>query len=181
MVMCRWVARLVTLSVISLLEDIRPSESIRGGFPRPLQGNKVCRYVSPEIGPIAFASLLWEPSSLPPLCKLISFSVSLFLSLSSFLSFSPLVSSRFVLPSLSRSLSLSFRSSFFHGEDLDGAGYANRSFRFLRKSLSFMHSMSSPGEIQASVMLHSDTTILSNVRGSMNYLRVSNERHVDEI
>lgn len=30
-----------------------------------------------------------------------------------------------------------------------------------------MHSMSSPGEIQASVMLHSDTTILSNVRGPM--------------
>lgn len=103
MVMCRWVARLVTLSVISLLEDIRPSESIRGGFPRPLQGNKVCRYVSPEIGPIAFARLLWEPSSLPPPCKLTSFSVSLFLSLFSFLSFSPLVSSR-----LFSTLTLSF-------------------------------------------------------------------------
>lgn len=152
----------MTLSVISLLEDIRPSESIPGGFPQPLQGNKVCRYVSSEIGLIAFARLLWEPSSLPPPCKLISFSVSLFLSLFSFF-----LSSRLfpvVLPSLSRSLSLSFRSSFFHGEDLDGASYANRSFRFFRKSLSFMHSMSSPLEIQASVMLRDDTTILSNVR-----------------
>ena len=92
----------MTLSVISLLEDIRPSESIPGGFPRPLQGNKVCRYVSPEIGPIAFARLLWEPSSLPPPLQAyfflrFPFSLALFF-LSFFLSFSPLVSSRLFYP-----------------------------------------------------------------------------------
>lgn len=130
----------MTVSVISFLEDIRPSESIGTvRFSSASAGEQsVCRYVSREIGPIAFARLLWEPSCLP-FCKLTSFSVSLFLSFFPF----------FRLPGRSSLTLVSCLSRFGHRsfpEDLDGAGYVNRSFRFLRKSLSFMYSMSSLGD-----------------------------------